>query len=75
MSTHNVLLWRNKKKYQCFLIEKAPYLEVCFTFNIKTGQLIRPLLGSTKGGLKSKILWYISIENMISLLLLHNCQN
>ena len=30
---------------------KAHYLELCSTFNIKTTPLTRPLLGSTKGGL------------------------
>ena len=28
MSTHNTFSWRNKKKYQYFLAEKAPYLEL-----------------------------------------------
>ena len=35
------------------LVEKASSLEVCSTFNIKTGSLILPLLGSTKSGLDS----------------------
>ena len=41
-------LWINKK-IQYILVEKAPYLELCFRFNIKTVLLIRTLLGSTKG--------------------------
>ena len=58
MSTYYIFLWRNKKKSQYVLVEKVPYLELCFTFNIniKIAQLKRQLLGSTKGSLNSRIL-------------------
>ena len=46
------------EKYQNFWLKKAPYLELHATFNDKTIPLIRPLLGSTKGGLYSRILLY-----------------
>ena len=48
-----------RKKYQYILGEKAPYLELCFTFNIKTDPLIRPILRGTKGGLYRGILLYL----------------
>ena len=53
MSTNNIVLVEKKEKYQYFLVEKNICPEVCFTFNIKTTQLIRPLLDSSAnmGGL------------------------
>ena len=54
------------KKISVFLVEKkitlcgATYL--CSTFNIKTAPLIRPLLGSTKGGLNSESLLYNTLR-------------
>ena len=36
-----------------FLLKKAPYWELCSSFNRETIPLIRPLLGSTKDGLNS----------------------
>ena len=58
MSTHNIFFCGEIKK----IAEKAPYQELCFTFNIKTAPLLRPLLGSTNVGLNSRILLYISME-------------
>ena len=63
MSTHNVFFVKKSEKYQFFLIEKKnnkkkknpSYLKLRSTFNIKTILLIRPLLGSAKGGLNSRI--------------------
>ena len=60
MSTTTYFLWRNKKNFNTFWLKKASYLELCSTFNIKTAPLIRLLLGSTKGGLNSRILLYVT---------------
>ena len=59
-----------------FWLKKAPYLELCSTFKIKTILLIRPLLGSTKGGLNSRIpLYYpfvlkVTIKDFMCMLML-----
>ena len=61
MSTTAYYFCEEKRKYQYFwLKKKAPYLDLCSrVFNIKTVPLIRPLLGSIKGGLNSRSLLYI----------------
>ena len=60
---HNIFFVEKKEKYQYFFAEKAPYLELWSTFNFKTTPQIRPLLGSTKGGLNSSILLYLLYLN------------
>ena len=45
---HNIFFCEQVRKYQYFLVEKAPYLELSSTFNIKTAELIRPLLALRK---------------------------
>ena len=42
-----------------FLLKNAPCPELWSTFNIKTARLLRPLLGSTKSGLTSRIVLYL----------------
>ena len=46
-------------------------MELCSTFNIKTAPLIRPILGSTEGGLHSG-LYCISYVSDLTLIVYHN---
>ena len=50
-STYNVFC-EEIRKISVVFGWKTPYLELSSTFNVKTIPLIRPLLGSYKGGLQ-----------------------
>ena len=59
MSTTTSFFGGEIRKISVVWVVKAPDLELCFTFNIKTIPRIRPLLDSTKGDLNRGILLYV----------------